>query len=460
MPYLDLYGVTATLSELLRLNIWRLTAQNVTVRDLPPEEAEKEPGSLLNLHLYHAMEDPNRRNDFPKDDLGPYPISRTPLPVILYYTLTAHSSTNDGVNPAQQQFLMGLGMKTLHDFPLVDDALEMPNPMGGPDLKVLAGAMGGKQNYVKVIARQTTPEETVTFWSAAQNHTARLTAYYEVRSLLLPPDRAAEKPALVTSYALGVGAAGRPTLYASRSVQTVTLPALSGGAVLTNEMTPAVAVMGAPPASKNDQVNVAGESLGDGTDARIVLSASGFGALVPPRDEIVIDPAGNPAWQFLVRNDALSFAVRPTVFAEAPGGFEEVPIRPGLYGVALRRSKVLTTSNGATSISTAQSNLAPFAVGPLITGTAMAGPRLRLTVAAGFDCTDDENNVAQISIGGEAYHFVDVFDADPAKTPGTFIAQAANRYEIDLLFDPDDGATRMVRLAVNGVDAPPFWLEP
>jgi hypothetical protein len=460
MAYLDLYGVTATLSELLRVNVWRLTGQIVTVTDLPPEEAEKETGSLLNLHLYHAMEDPNRRNDFPADDLGPYPISRTPLPVILYYALTAHSSANNVINPATQQFLMGLGMKSLHDFPMIDDALELRGPPLGDEVQILASAMRGQQNYVRIIARQTTPEESVTFWSAAQNHTARLTAFYEVRSLLLPPDAAAEKPALVTSYALGVGSAGRPTLLASTSVQTVTLPALSGGTVLTNEMTPAVAAMGAPPASEGDRVRVSGEALGDGTDARIVLSAAGFDALVPPRGEVVIDPAANPAWQFLVRNDALSFAVGPTVFAEAPGGFEAVPIRPGLYGIALRRAKVLTTSNGAISISTAESNRIPFAVGPLITGAAWAGARLRFTLATGVDCTDFKRNVPQISIGGEVYRFVEVFANDPLVDPGTFIPQSATRYEVDLLFDPNDGATRMVRLSVNGVDAPPFWLEP
>jgi hypothetical protein len=449
MAHLDLYGVTATLSELLRVNIWRLTGQNVTITDLPPEEAEKETGSLLNLHLYHAMEDPNRRNDFPADDLGPYPISRTPLPVILYYTLTAHSTATNVA--ADQQFLMGLGMKSLHDFPMIDDALRLRGPPAGAPVQILADAMRGKQNYVKIIARPTTPEETVTFWSAAQNHTARLTAYYEVRSLLLPPDLAAEKPALVTSYALGVGSGGRPTLFASSSVQTVTLPALSGGTVLTNEMTPAVAAMGAPAASEGDRVGISGEALGDGTDVRIVLSATGF--------EAVIDPASNPAWEFLIRNEALSFAVRPTVFAEAPGGFDAVPIRPGLYGIALRREKVLTTSNGATSISTAQSNSIPFAVGPLITGTAPAGARLRFILAAGVDCTDS-GNVPQLSIAGEAYRFVQLFTGIPADDAGSFIAQSATRYEAELLFDPTDGATRMVRLAVNGVDAPPFWLEP
>jgi len=95
MPHPNLFGVTATLCELLRVNIWRLSGQVVTVSALPPEDAEKEIGSRLNLHLYHAAEDPHRRNAFPTDDAGPYPISRTPLPLTLYYVMTAHSVINN-----------------------------------------------------------------------------------------------------------------------------------------------------------------------------------------------------------------------------------------------------------------------------------------------------------------------------------------------------------------------------
>ena len=79
----NLYSITASLKELLRVNIWRLSNQNVTVSDLPPEEAEKESGTRLNLHLYHAAEDPSRRNDLPRDALGTFPISRTPMPLTL-----------------------------------------------------------------------------------------------------------------------------------------------------------------------------------------------------------------------------------------------------------------------------------------------------------------------------------------------------------------------------------------
>ncbi|MET1112656.1 MAG: hypothetical protein ABWX67_14135, partial [Allosphingosinicella sp.] len=77
----------------------------------------------------------------------------------------------------------------------------------------------------------------------------------------------------------------------------------------------------------------------------------------------------------------------------------------------------------------------------------------------GVDCTDPLN-VPQLTIAGDVYRLVAAFSPNPAENPGTFIAQSATVYEAHPFFDLADGGTRMVRLAVNGVDAAPFWLEP
>lgn len=70
MPLADLYGVTATLRNLVRLNIRRIANLNVIVTDLPPEKAEEGGASNLNLHLFHAIEDLSKRNEFPRDSPG------------------------------------------------------------------------------------------------------------------------------------------------------------------------------------------------------------------------------------------------------------------------------------------------------------------------------------------------------------------------------------------------------
>ena len=437
MPHANLFGVTATLIELLRVNVWRLSGQEVTVSALPPEEAETEPGSRLNLHLYHAREDPSRRNDLPFDDAGPYPISRTPMPLTLYYVMTAHSMVDGAIDPPGLQLLMGLGMKSLHDFPVIDDSLELPAPPAGLPTRILDPGMRG-----------------------AQNHSARLTAFYEVRSLLLPPEAATEKPGIVTSFALGVTSSARPTLLASRSTQTVTLPALSGGTVLSTEVSPAVAALGAAAPPPANRVILTGEGLGDGSEEQIVLSSAGFSALVPPLAEGVVDPASNPSWAFLFRHDAAEFSVQPQVNVEAPAGFRAVPIRPGFYVAAIRRNRQLRTEEGATYVSAVDSNGIPFAVAPAVATLGVVTGRIEVTLAPGVDCTDPLNQ-PMLAIAGDVYRLVPAFDlVVPANNPGTFIVDAANRYVADPLFDPADGGTRMVRVAVNGVDAAPVWLEP
>lgn len=461
MPHANLFGVTATLKELLRVNIWRISLQNVTVSDLPPEDAEKELGTRLNLHLYHASEDASRRNALTPGDTGPYPISRTPLPLTLFYALTAHSVVNGQPDPAGQQFLMGLGMKSLHDFPVIDDHLVLPGPPSGAPLKILDLGMRGADNRIRIVQRQLSPEDSVSFWAAAQNHTARLTAYYEVRSLLLPPEPETERPPLVAAVALGAMPSPRPTLVSSRSVQTVTLPALSGGATLSTAAAPAVAALGASASPAGNRVVLTGQGLGDGSDAKLLLAGAGFAALVPPIEEAVIDPASNPDWGFTFTDGEIGFTVLRSVAAEAPGGFAPLPVRPGFYSIAVRREKVLKTAGGATSVGPMESNRIPFAVGPSIAASTLPGPdsRIRLTLATGVDCTDPLNK-PQLTISGDVYRKVASFSPVPADNAGTFVAASPTRYEAMPLFDPADGATRMVRLSLNGVDAPPFWLEP
>ncbi|HEX8511864.1 MAG TPA: Pvc16 family protein [Allosphingosinicella sp.] len=453
MPHGNLFGVTATLKELLRVNIWRISTQEVTVSDLPPEEAEKMSGTRLNLHLYHAAEDPSRRNEIPRGDSAPFPISRTPMPLTLYYALTAHSAGNDGPNPAQSQFLMGLGMKSLHDFPVIDDSLMLPGPPDWTPVAILDVGMRGAQNRITIVQRQLSPEDSVTFWAAAQHHTARLTAYYEVRSSLLLPEPETEKSPLVAAVALGAMPSPRPTLISSSSIQTMKLPALSGGTSLSNPVAPAVAALGAIAAPAGNRVTATGEGLGDGSDAKVLL---GGGALA---GEAVIDPTFNPDWHFQFAGDSLAFDVLPEVAAEVPGGFSTLSIRPGLYSLAVRREKVLKTQSGATSIGPMESNRIPFAVGPALESSAVVAGRIRLELQDGVDCTDPLN-IPQLAIGGDVYRFVTTFPPDPAKHPGTFIALSDAVYEAHPFFDPADGGTRMVRLAVNGVDAAPFWLEP
>lgn len=457
MPVADLYAVTASLRNLLRYNIWRIAGLNASVTDMAPEQAEELGSSNLNLHLFHAVEDPSKRNEFARDAQGAFPIRETPLPLILYYVLTAHSPGDEPPDIAGQQRLMGLAMKTFHDFPAFGDTLEMrppPLPPSQTPLEpVFDAALRGQQNRIEIIPRQLTPEESINFWSAAQNHTARLSAYYDVRSTLLMPDAVEERAGLVTGYGLGVIPGGRPRLTATSSVQVLALPAALGGGTLSTTLSPAEAALGSVTVPSGAQVTATGFDLGDGSAETLLLSG--------PSGEVEVDPTANPDWEIRISGDRLSLTVRPTALTLRNGTFYPFPIRPGTYTLTLRRRRTLAVSGGPPRSAVTQSNRVPLAVGATVAVTAvLPGPPslLRIDLGPGTDALALADET-EISIGGEVY------PRDPLPLPsplpaGSFRPVLANRIEVALTFDPADGQTRAVRLGISGVDCAPFWIAP
>jgi hypothetical protein len=442
MPVADLYGVTASLRNLVRFNIWRLAAINTSVTDYPPEKADELGVSNLNLHLYHAVEDPSKRNEFAMDAQGAFPIKETPLPLILYYVLTAHSQDDDPPDIAGQQRLMGLAMKTFHDFPAFGDRLQLPSPPANVVQTVFDPAMQGAGNKIEIVPRQLTPEESINFWSAALNHTARLTAYYEVRSTLLPADEPEARAGLVLGYGLGVVPGGRPRLDRVSNVQTVTLPAALGGGTIDTTLSPAQAAFGA-------RITATGSDLGDGSSERLVLAG--------PQGELEIDPVANPDWQIAFTGSTLAFTLRPAAKVSQGGAIAVVAIEPGIQSLGLRRFRPLALSGGPPRVATSQSNRLPFAIGAGIAATSLlaAPPRLRVDLAPGINAQTHADTI-EIAIAGEVYarHL-----AGPVQ-PGEFTTPSPTRVEAALTFDPADGQTRAVRLGIAGVDSAPFWIEP
>lgn len=452
MPVADLSAVTASLRNLLRYNVWRIAGINVTVTDLPPERADEADTNNLNLHLFHAIEDPSKRNEFAPDALGAFPIKETPLPLILYYVLTAHGAGDDPPDIAGQQRLMGLAMKTMHDFPAFDDRLVLPTPPLSDPQPVFDPAMRGNQNRIQIIPRQLTPEESVNFWSAAQNHTARLTAYYDVRSTLMPPDEVEVRAGLVTSYGLGVAPGGRPRLTGTSSVQTVVLPAALGAGTLATSRSPAEAALGSTAVPSAARVTATGSDLGDGSAESLILTG--------PGGEIEIDPVANPGWSVTLSGTRLSFTVQPTVQALRDGAIVILPVPPGLYGLAVARRRALAVSNGPPRSITSRSNAVPLAIGAAVAATATLGgpPRLRIDLAPGVDAQGLEA-ATEISVAGEVYQRHPPLPPGPV-LPGEFSAVSPTRIEVMLTFDPADGETRAVRLGISGVDCAPFWIGP
>jgi hypothetical protein len=311
---------------------------------------------------------------------------------------------------------------------------------------------------LQVVLRPVTPEEAINFWATDQVRTARLSAYYEVRTLLLPPEAPSTTPGVTSQVMLSVLPAGRPTLRTTRSMVRFVLPASLGGAGLAPVRSPAVVALKAA-VDADTMMTAAGQGLGDGRDAAVVLRGEPTSGLGLTGDAIVLRAVDNPGWGIVVTDTEVRFSVRPTAQASTPAGVQAVDILPGSHTLAVRRSVETRSESGLSGSVDVESNRQPFAVAPYVVTVALdVNDHVVVTVDAAYDATAAEA-VPQLSIGGDVYQLVDAF-AGTAADAGSFLVLDDHRYEAVPLFDPTMvGRTYPVRVSVNGVDSQPFWLE-
>ena len=451
MPSPNLNEVTDAIARLIELTVEGLLGgTTVTVSTLPPEKAEEAGDTRLNVYLYHVAQDMDGGNDLVRGGpVGPVPVATRPLALKLYYVLTAHAMTDTVEDVSGQQTLMGWAMKALHDNPVVDDQLEIGSVQVFPTI--------GDQK-LQVVLRPVTPEEAINFWATDQVRTARLSAYYEVRTLLLPPEAPSTTPGVTSQVMLSVLPAGRPTLRTTRSMVRFVLPASLGGAGLAPARSPAVVALKAA-VDADTVVAAAGQGLGDGRDAAVVLRGESTSGLGLAGDAVVLRAVDNPGWGIVVTDTEVRVSVRPTAQASTPAGVQTVDILPGSHTLAVRRSVETRSESGLSGSVDVESNRQPFAVAPYVVTVALdVNDHVVVTVDAAYDATATEA-VPQLSIGGDIYRLVGAF-AGTAADEGSFLVLDDHRYEAVPLFDPTMvGRAYPVRVSVNGVDSQPFWLE-
>src|SRR5437016_4933419 len=86
--------------------------------------------SLIDKHVTSSPDEP--------------PIRFTPMGINLYYLLTGHSDLVGNTGVETEQTMVGLAMKALHDYPVVDDT----TAIGG--VKVFPVALQGSDNRFRI----------------------------------------------------------------------------------------------------------------------------------------------------------------------------------------------------------------------------------------------------------------------------------------------------------------------
>lgn len=182
---LAIAATTATLRGVLAQG---LGGVNVTVRPLDTAR-QNTTGDQINLFLYQALPDAAWRNlDIPRR-VHPGETAHPPLPVTLYYLITAYG---DEDNDIKSHLLLGKAMSVLHDYPLLG-ADEIKNATDGePDLQDNAN-LHEQVERIRITLQPLTFEEISKLWTTFQTH-YRTSAAYQVSVVLIESIRATRAP--------------------------------------------------------------------------------------------------------------------------------------------------------------------------------------------------------------------------------------------------------------------------
>jgi hypothetical protein len=108
-------AVTTTLQSILSAGLGGI---DVSIRPPDKARADNATGTQLNLFLYQVVRNPAWVNaDMPRQ-VQPGEVGNPPLPLNLFYLLTAYGEANDVSKPSGHQ-LLGAAMSVLHDHPIL-----------------------------------------------------------------------------------------------------------------------------------------------------------------------------------------------------------------------------------------------------------------------------------------------------------------------------------------------------
>ena len=424
MALLDLSLVTRSLVRLVDEAIKLSPAkpvQPVTVTSMSPDRLAGD--NVVGLYLYHLVEQAAHKNQVWRGRPD-HPIRFSPLGLDLHYVVCAKSELTEEQGPYREQLLMGLALKALHDYPIIDDATTIGSAT------ILDAALVGEENRLRLALRHVPVNEAISYWTAG-SQPLRLSAYYEVSVVLLDREEVARGGGRVLTYGIDVLAGGLPRLATTRSTVRFAIPGEPPPREV--EVQPAQVALG-------EEVTLLGTGLGGGAIA-LRVRASGWSTAREVGAGWGVNGGGD------------------RVFATIHGDVDGEPTIPGTYTASLAVTRQGVRADGTAYTTTLLSNETPFLVTPAITAIGpVAGGVFAITGGLFADPRTPPQVAVHVraSIGGVQL----VPGAPGALQEGEFAVVSPTEIELRLPPGALPGQPLPIRIEVQGAEAAPRWVTP
>ncbi|OLD64239.1 MAG: hypothetical protein AUF65_00125, partial [Chloroflexi bacterium 13_1_20CM_50_12] len=205
---LAIAAVTSTLKLLLEshLNLH-------PVSTLPPDKARNgNTGDQINLFLYHTTVDAAWRNTDIPYQVRPGEIGQPPLPLNLFYLVTAYGEGDDDIKSHR---LLGRAMSVLHDHPLI----------GRTEIELIVpdSELQNQVERVRITFQPISLDEMSKLWMIFQTN-YRISAAYQVSVVLIDSTRTTQTALPVLKRNIAVRPFRQPVIDEILPATNVSLP--------------------------------------------------------------------------------------------------------------------------------------------------------------------------------------------------------------------------------------------
>jgi hypothetical protein len=423
MAILNVGLITRAIKRVIELSVTESSAWSPrpapVVSVLPPDKLAE--GSL-GVYLYHVSEDPALKNQPPAGtSADPTPVRFTPMALNLFYLITTDAKAETETAMLDAQLLLGLAIKSLHDYPMLSDSTEINTVNIFQEL-----GLDKTDSRLHITMQPIAHNESVNYWTAGQSP-LRLSAYYGISVVLLEPEQPPSRAGLVLDYGVHTFVTGSPQLSSSQNTLSITIP--GSGAAQDIELQPAQVPIGV-------RFELLGVNL-SGDDTRCLI--------------------GNSRWDKPLAAD-LGWGVSATaerIIATVQEQIDAQDILPGIYTAKALVTEYRRMPDGSTRSFEKSSNETPFTITPRI--DSIGAPDISGNVAVTgfrFQHADIEASDVQVFLGSDPLSS----GTSGSLNSGEYAITDASNLELRLAAGTASGYLPF-RLIINGAESPPSWIE-